>query len=407
MLAVLLVPVAAQSQQTRGTEDIAVIATRLSDRVTVFQTSAGDEPTQVVAIQSRSGIVVVDTERAPSFAAAIRRAIESEFSDEVLYMINTHGHGDHTYGNQIFADATIIAHENAPADMEAAAQRSEGLVQQLRAGIEHLRTQHENMSEGSEQAAAMAARISYYEQWVAGLDTGFELALPDTTFSDRLRLDLGDLTLELIWFGNAHTHGDILIYCPEEQLLLTGDLFYSGGFPYIDSERVPSLGRWHETLAELLSRQEGVTHVVTGHELSLPVSHLEATLEFITGQQDRFAGRESALNVFRELHQAEGVEVALDRLREMNSRPDEFYVLHAELDTYVYRMMLAEQLDEALQCFLVLAELFPDSDVAFDSLGEVYVRLGNTESAIESFEKALELNPENGNTARQLRQLRG
>ena len=65
------------------------------------------------------------------------------------------------------------------------------------------------------------------------------------------------------------------------------------------------------------------------------------------------------------------------------------------------------QLDDALAIFLVLAELFPESDVAFDSLGEVYQRLGDNAAAIASFEKALELNPENGNAAEKLRELKG
>jgi len=403
----LLGSATARSQQPSDAGDVAVTVTRLSDRVAVFRTSAGSEPTNAIAIRSQKGIVVVDTERSPTFAAAIRSAIEAEFPGEITYLIDTHGHADHTNGNQVFADATIIAHENAVADMEAAAERREGLVRQLRAGIAGATRRYEAQEEGSEAAVALAQTISYYEHWVTGLESGFVLTLPDSTFSDTMRLDLGDLTLELVWFGNAHTHGDILIYCPEERLLLVGDLFHSQGFPYIDSERVPYLSRWHETLDRLLQREGGITHVVTGHEVSLSLAHLDSTRTFVAEQQTRFAGRESALDVFRGLYEAEGADVALERLREMNGQPDRYYVLYPELDTYAYRLMLADQLDDALAIFLVLAELFPESDVAFDSLGEVYMRLGDNEAAIASFEKALELNPENGNAAEKLRELKG
>jgi glyoxylase-like metal-dependent hydrolase (beta-lactamase superfamily II) len=407
VLCMLSVPATTRSQQPPDAGDVAVTVTRLSDRVAVFRTSAGSEPTNAIAIRSQKGIVVVDTERSPTFAAAIRRAIENEFSGEIAYLIDTHGHADHTYGNQVFADATIIAHENAPADIEAAAERREGLVRQLRAGIAGATRRYESLEQDSEAAVGLAQTISYYEQWANGLESGFVLTLPDSTFSDTMSLDLGDLTLELVWFGNAHTNGDILIYCPEEQLLLVGDLFYSGGFPYIDSERVPYLPRWHATLDRLLQRKEGITHVVTGHELSLPLSRLDSTRTFIAEQQTRFAGRGSALDVFRGLYEAQGTEVALERLREMNGQPDRYYVLHPEFDTYAYRLMLADELDDARAMFLVLAELFPESDVAFDSLGEVYMRLGDNEAAIASFEKALELNPENGNAAEKLRELKG
>lgn len=407
VLCFVLPPVAVLAQQPPSPGDDAVTVTRLSDRVAVFQTSAGSEPTAVVAIQARAGIVVIDTERSPTFAAAIRRAIEAEFSGEIVYLIDTHSHGDHTYGNQVFADATIVAHENAPEEMQAAAQRVAGLVGQLRAGVARATRQHESLPEDSEAAMALAGTIAYYEQWAAGLESGFALTLPDLTFSDRMRLGLGDLHLELIWFGNAHSHSDILIYCPEEHLLLTGDLFHAEGFPYVDSERVRQLVRWHDVLDRLLQREEGITHVVTGHEVSMPVAHLEAIRAFTVEQRTRYAGRESALDAFRARHEAEGIAAALRRLREMHVQPDRFYVLYPELDTYAYRLMLAGELDDALEIFLVLAELFPDSDVAYDSLGEVYVRLGDTEAAIASFERALELNPENTNAARRLAELRG
>ena len=50
--------------------------------------------------------------------ARIRQAIEKEFGrDDIKYLINTHFHHDHTAGNQIYADATIIGHINTPAGM--------------------------------------------------------------------------------------------------------------------------------------------------------------------------------------------------------------------------------------------------------------------------------------------------
>jgi glyoxylase-like metal-dependent hydrolase (beta-lactamase superfamily II) len=392
---------------TASLDEIPVAVTRLSDRVALFHTADGQEPTMIVAIQSERGIVVVDTERSPTFTAAIREAVEAEMSGEIRYLINTHGHGDHVAGNQVFADATIIAHENAVADMQQAGTSVQRWLQQLQPAIEVWRTQYETLEPGSEEAVALAARIAYHEQWLAGLGPEeFELTLPDLTFNDRLTLDLGDLALELIWFGRAHTGGDILVYCPEESLLLVGDLFYSEGFPYVDSERVPYLGRWRETLTEIMSREEGINRIVTGHEDELPLSHLEAIAEFVAEQEALFEGRKSALFAFRDLRETEGVEVALSKLKQMNAQPDTYYVLHPELDTYAYRLMLAEELDDALMIFTVLADMFPESDVAYDSLGEVYVRLGKTEAAIAAFERSLELNPENRNAAERLRVLK-
>ncbi len=407
LLVAVCLPATAGAQNRNQPDEPAVTCIRLSDRAAVFHV-AGGEPTMVTALKSEAGIVVVDTERSPVFAAAIRRAIEAEFSGDIAYLINTHGHGDHTWGNQVFADALIIAHENCADEMHEADQRREGTVEQIQAMLPRWRSQYESLEAGSEAAVSLAATIAYYEQMAAGLGSGFTLTLPEVTFSDRLHLDLGDLTLELTWYGGAHSRSDIVIYCPEEQLLLTGDLFYSGGMPtYIDSERIPYLDRWHETIEALLQRPEGITRIVTGHEESLPVSELAATRDFIAEQQARFAGRESTLNLFRETHESAGLEPALTRLRAMYADSTRYYTLRPELDTYAYRLMLAEKLDEALQIFLVMAELWPDAYISWDSLGEVYVRLDRKADAIAAFEKSLELNPENGNAIRRLEELKG
>lgn len=384
-----------------------VEVTRLSERVAIFRIEAGSEPTSTIVFRSLKGLVVVDTERSPAFAAPVREVIEAEFGGPIVYLINTHGHMDHTFGNQVFADATIIAHENVSDEMEAADQGRAGLAQQFRAGVEQLRRRLESLEPGSEAAIAVARNLAYYETWADGLESEFTLTLPELTFRDRLRLDLGDLHLELVWFGRAHTHGDILVYCPEEQLLLVGDLLYSEGFPYIDTERVAHLDRWYEVLAGFRAREEGLGRVVTGHEVSLSLSHLDSTIAFIAEQQQRFANKESALSTFRTVHEESGLEAALRRLREMHGQLETYYFLYPELDQHAYRMMLAGELEDALAIFLVLADLFPESDVAFDSLGEVYVRLENTEAAVASFRRALELNPENGNSARRLNELGG
>jgi len=329
----------------RGQTEIAVNCVRISDRVAVFSTAAGGEATNVVALRSERGIVVVDTERSPSFTAAIRTAIEEEFSGGFRFLINTHGHGDHTYGNQIFAEATVLAHENTASEMKEVVDRVAGTVEQISAMLPRWKSQLDSLEEGSEQAAGLAGTIAYYEQMVTGLAEGFTAAYPTMTFADRMSLDLGDLTLELVWYGRGHSDSDIIIYCPEEQLLLTGDLFHTGGMPsYIDSERIPHLPRWREIIGSFLGREEGIAHIVGGHGEYLSLANLEENLTFITDRQELYAGRKSALTVFRDLHESEGIEAGLGRLREMFADPDHFYTLRPELDTYAYRLMLDEKL---------------------------------------------------------------
>jgi tetratricopeptide (TPR) repeat protein len=133
---------------------------------------------------------------------------------------------------------------------------------------------------------------------------------------------------------------------------------------------------------------------------------LKKKLDYVKAKQDDFSGKDSTFFAFKKTFEEKGMEEALQVLKNLKAQPDKFYTLLPEIDQFAYYMMLDDKLDEALAIFKVLAELFPDSYLAFDSLGEVYRRKGDKERAIENFEKSLELNPDNRNAARQLKSLR-
>ena len=199
---------------------------KISERVIVVQVE-GDE--NVLAINSRKGIVVIDTTISPVFAALVRDRISEEFgSENFAYVINTHFHGDHTYGNQVFSEALFIGHEKCGEGMRNDESRRISAHTQYTAGIEQLKKSLEKMEENSDPAKTLAKRIAFYQAIVDGIGEKFGLTLPDITFSDRLSLDLEDLTLNLYAYGTSHTDSDILIHCPEEGLWMTGDLFAAG-----------------------------------------------------------------------------------------------------------------------------------------------------------------------------------
>jgi glyoxylase-like metal-dependent hydrolase (beta-lactamase superfamily II) len=88
---------------------------------------------------------------------------------------------------------------------------------------------------------------------------------PNLTFNQGLNLDLGDLTLKLVYFGEGrHTGDDILIHCPEEKLVFAGDLFYHGSMqlswnPVFDGEQ------WIKALEEVLKDEDEVELVFDAH----------------------------------------------------------------------------------------------------------------------------------------------
>ena len=76
--------------------------------------------------------------------------------------------------------------------------------------------------------------------------------------------------------------------------------------------------------------------------------------------------------------------------------------LHDNTEGLIGYWRMDGNLDEALPLFHRLAEFFPESDISFDSLGEAYLKKGDTRLAAKYFKQCLERNPDNGNARRRL-----
>jgi cyclase len=113
-------------------------------------------------------------------------------------LVNTHQHGDHTNGNCLLPDATIIGHERC-------------------------------------REAILSTGILKPEGLWEPVDWGeLEPAPPFVTFRSRLDLYVDDLLVELHHFGTAaHTTNDVVAWIPEHRVLFTGDLVFNGGTPFV------------------------------------------------------------------------------------------------------------------------------------------------------------------------------
>jgi cyclase len=141
----------------------------------------------------------------------MRRSVRA--ASHIDMVVNTHANGDHCYGNQLVADAQIIASKKTADEMV------EGL-----------------------QAAQMAMMARQAPDW--GLVGAFflhafgsfnfdniTLTPPGKTFEGEMTLQVGNKTVQLIEVGPAHTRGDTLAYLPTERVVFTGDILFIGGHP--------------------------------------------------------------------------------------------------------------------------------------------------------------------------------
>lgn len=231
--------------------DLTIHKKKLSDKVLIVWTGDYMQTIATVALAAKNGIVVIETSLIRSHDARIRQVIEKEFGrNDFKYLINTHFHHDHTCGNQVYADATIVGHKNIPA----------GMKQELTGdGLVKLIDKFEGMLVGQEKARAESDPNSdmykFHSEFIICLKlaiqelaSGFIPHYPSVLFEKNLTLDMGDMTIKLYSFGGTHTDSDIVICVPEEGLVAVGDVAPDKWMPYfrkdLKSDFAVTLEHW-------------------------------------------------------------------------------------------------------------------------------------------------------------------
>jgi glyoxylase-like metal-dependent hydrolase (beta-lactamase superfamily II) len=185
-------------------------------------------------------VVVVDTRESPAAAHALLRDIRELTDKPVSIVINTHWHGDHVYGNQVFAEAfpdvRILAHPHTRTKLEsdgeaqrvASVERHRKNAARWRRWIESGQTDSGHRL-SAEERAEVERGITRADFDAEALET-VRITLPTDTVA-TLRVLRGRREIQVIHPGPAHTNGDLVVYLPEEHLLAAGDLVEQG-FPY-------------------------------------------------------------------------------------------------------------------------------------------------------------------------------
>jgi len=114
------------------------------------------------------------------------------------------------------------------------------------------------------------------------MEEGFEIVKPSVTFCDKYTLDLGDLQLELVYFGKGHSLSDILIHIPQEGVLVTGAIVYlRGHLPGITEQaELKDVRRYIAVLNEFLEEEAKVERVVTSHSPVLTRNDLKLVRDY-------------------------------------------------------------------------------------------------------------------------------
>lgn len=181
-------------------------------------------------IVTTQGVVVIDALGSPALARQLVAAIRQVTPQPVSHVIVTHYHADHIYGLQVFKalGARILAHRAARSYLNSDTAR--------------LRLQ------ASRQELA---------PWI---DASTELVDADQWLDADHELLLGGLRLQLRHMGPAHTPEDLVVYLPQERVLLAGDLVFRARIPFVGQA---DSRRWIQALDNLLALDARL--IVPGH----------------------------------------------------------------------------------------------------------------------------------------------
>lgn len=210
----------------------------IADRCWVRRYPEWDVNVGVVA--GADGLLVVDTRGTRRQGEAVRDDVRrlagaaGTPAAEVRWVVNTHQHFDHTFGNIAFDDAAIHAHEAAVAGLDAAAERVR-------------RLSRENDPDDPLNREVLDTPLRY----------------PDRPFSSVRTIDLGDRYVELFHPGRGHTDGDAVVRVADADVVFMGDLVEESGPPAYGEDCFPL--EWPGSLDVAMGVLTGGSRVVPGH----------------------------------------------------------------------------------------------------------------------------------------------
>jgi len=209
LTAALLLTVTNTAFAQQDFSKVQIKTTHVGGTVYMLEGSGGN----IAVSAGEDGFLMVDDQFAP-LADKIRAAMNEVGTGDLRFLLNTHHHGDHVSGNEIFgAEATIIAHENV----------RKRLADKPKAG------------------------------W------------PIITFESSLSIHFNGEEIKAIHFANSHTDGDAVVHFTKSNVIHLGDMFFNGMFPYVDVGSGGNAIELSNNIGEFIESLPADVKVIPGH----------------------------------------------------------------------------------------------------------------------------------------------
>ena len=265
----LVIPSFAQTQTTPADFEVQKIATDIYAVIRKEPPSLWFNPNTVFII-GKGDVTVIDTNISSQYSRAVLAELKKITDKPVRYVVNTHWHEDHIFGNRVyreaFPDVKFIGHKSTIEDLPTTgATNRKGAVENGRGFVELLKNligKGENLAQQKlteEERAGYASDIKLVESYLKEA-ANFQPILPDVLVENRLEFDDGRRKIEILHLGRAHTGADLVVHLPKEKIVASGDLIVAP-VPLVGSTSYPL--EYGATIENLLRLKAKI--IIPGH----------------------------------------------------------------------------------------------------------------------------------------------